>query len=404
MGPGNEQTLNVLGRGLPMERLEFATGQRVLDWTVPSEWVLDRATLSDEAGNILIDSNESVLNVVNYSRPFKGWVDRVELEKHLFSNPETPDATPYVTSYYGENWGLCISKERRDTLVDDKYFVDIATSFKPGNVSVGQVYLPGETDEEILFSSYVCHPQMINDEIAAPVALSILARELAAKTSRRYSYRFVFLPETIGALCLLDRIGQTLIEKCIAGFAVANVARDEPLRAKRSRRGDSLADRAIEQLMAEAGTLSRLNEFAPLGSDERQYCSPGFNLPVCAVTRSVADFPEYHTSADDMTSASLKGVSDTVNEFMKLCSVIENNHVYRSLSPYGEPNLGKRDLYPKFGGANHRENKVTGLLWLLNLADGSNDLLHIAKRSGVEFALLSELAAECEAKGLLECL
>lgn len=401
-GPGVRQTHDILATLHPLERIELASGTPVFDWTVPKEWVFRDAYIEGPDGTRVIDCADHKLHLLNYSTPFNGTVGRAELDEHLHSLPEQPDAIPYVTSYYRPDWGFCLTQRQRDALPEGDYKVVIDCDHIDGAMTLSEAVLPGESEQEVLFSCYTCHPAMANDELCAPLVNALLLRRLAAWPRRRLTYRFVFLPETIGAIAYLSRRGHHLKDHLIAGYTIANVGRPVPYRLKRSRRGNSLADRVGERVLTSRDPEIEVQPFAPVGSDERQYCSPGFDLPVAALTRGATDFPGYHTSVDDLSTVSPATLAQTVDDLEALCLALDGNRRYRGLKPFGEPQLGRYGLYPNKGSRNDRNREVVALLWLLNQADGETDLETVSELSGVPVAELSALAARCEAAGLLE--
>ncbi len=408
-GAGVRETHDVLSGLAPFERIEVPSGTPVLDWTVPQEWIFREAYVVGPDGRRVIDAAAHKLHLVNCSVPFRGTLSRQELDAHLHSLPDRPEAIPYVTSYYAPRWGFCLSQKQRDALPEGDYQVVVDSELVDGAMTLSEALLLGESEDEVLFSSYTCHPSMANDELCGPIALALLCRRLAARPQRRLSYRFVLLPETIGSIAYLARRGGHLKERLVAGYTVANIGRDAPFRIKRSRRGDSLADRAVERLMASGRedwpeAPAEVVPFEPLGSDERQYCSPGFDLPVAALTRGEPDFPEYHTSLDNLDIVSAETIVRTVDALEALVDLLEANRRYRNLKPEGEPQLGRHGLYPTLGSRNDRKREVRAILWLLNLADGTRDLLQISEASGLPVTLLAEVAERCRAKDLLEAL
>ena len=406
-GPGVRATHDILAEVAPLERIEIPSGTQVFDWTVPKEWLFREAYVVGPDGRRVIDSRNHNLHVVNYAAPFRGTVTRAELERHLHSLPDQPQAIPYVTSYYQPTWGFCLTQAQRDALPEGDYEVVVDSALIDGSMTLAEAVLPGSSQREVLFSSYTCHPSMANDELCAPIALALLLRALAARPSRRLTYRFVFLPETIGSIAYLARRGEHLKAHLAAGFTLANIGHAVPFRLKRSRRGNSLSDRRATALLQserwlERAGAPRVMPFEPLGSDERQYCSPGFDLPVAALTRGDPGFAEYHTSLDDLDSVSSAAVAETVELLLELCDGLERSRVYRNTQPFCEPQLGKRGLYPSTGSRNDRDERVKAILWTLNAADGTCDLHDIAERSGLPFAQIAEAAENCAAAGLLE--
>ena len=399
-GDGVRRTHDVLSELLPLERIEIPSGTEVFDWTVPPEWVVREAYLVAPDGRRLLDIRDNNLHLVNYSAPFRGRVGKRELEEHLYSRPDLPDAIPYVTSYYARRWGFCIADRDRRQLPEGEYEVVIDTDFIEGSLTISEAVLAGETSREILISTYTCHPSLANNELSGPLVAAFLYRQLAAADRRRLTYRFVFLPETIGSIAYLSIRGDHLRSNLVAGYVVTCVGDPGPFTFKRSRRGNSIADRAACYCL-KAWPQTRYVDFFPTGSDERQYCSPGFNLPVGCIMRTMyGEYPEYHSSLDNKSLMSFAGMRQTIDLYAQACRLIDRNRCYVSLSPYGEPQLGKRGLYPTIGGQAGKES-IQALLWLLNYSDGEHDLLEIAERSGIPFETLADAADRCVAERLL---
>ncbi len=323
-GDGVRETHDILGDLVPLERHEVPSGTPVLDWEVPPEWVFRSATLIGPDGKTVLDAREHTLHLVNYSAPFHGTVSRRELEDHLYSLPDMPDAIPYVTSYYSPRWGFCLTETQRRALPDGDYQVAIDTAFKEdGSLTYSEAVLPGETAEEVLFSTYTCHPSMANNELSGPLVAAYLYRHLAALPRRRLTYRFLFVPETIGAIAYLARDGERLKRDLAAGYVLTCVGNPAPLTRKGSRRGDSLADRAAAAAWAHRAD-TRLIDFYPSGSDERQYCSPGFDLPVCSISRTLpAEYDTYPTSLDNRDFISFETLADSVAALGEVAAVLE---------------------------------------------------------------------------------
>jgi aminopeptidase-like protein len=402
LGPGYRESLDILAEHVPFERLRFGTGEKVLDWTVPKEWRIRDAYLVGPDGKRRAEFKRNNLHVLNYSVPFRGKLPLAELKKHLHTEPSLPDAIPYVTSYYKERWGFCMSQRELDSLPDGDYEVVVDSELVDGELVIGEAVLPGETKEEVFFSSYLCHPSLANNELSGPLALVALYRSLAARKSHRYTYRFILSAETIGTIAYLSKRGDTLKERAVAGFQMTCVGDPGAFTYKRSRRESSLADRAARIVLRDSGLPHSSVRFDPGdGSDERQYCSPGYDLPCGSLMRTMyGHYREYHTSLDDKSFISFASLAETVAIYEKVVDAIEANRVYRTLSPKGEPQLGKRGLYPQLshGGL---EYGVKALLWLLNYADGTRDLLEIADLSGFRIAELDAAAKRARDQGLL---
>jgi aminopeptidase-like protein len=403
-GEGVRQTHDILNELMPLTRLEVPSGKQVFDWTVPPEWVLRDAYIVDPSGRRFADAATNNLHVVGYSEPFRGRTSRAELEKHLHSLPDIPDAIPYMTSYYSRTWGFCIRHDERIKLPDGDYDVVVDTDFKPdGSMTLSETVLEGETDEEVLISTYTCHPSMANNELSGPLVAAFLYRRLAARPHRRLTYRFAVLSETIGAVAYLSMRGAQLKQKLVGGLVATCVGLDVPFLYKRSIGGSRLIDRVTEQVLSEREIPYTAVDFYPWGSDERQYCSPGFDLPVgCLMRGNFFVRPEYHTSLDNRDLISFPAISETVSTYEAICLGLEQNLPYRNRVAYGEPQLGKYGLYPTFGALRQIEQERKDLLWLLSLSNGERDLVDIAKRSGSTIGRLDAVAQKCLAAGILE--
>jgi aminopeptidase-like protein len=384
-GPGFRETLAVLERACgPLERHRFATGEHVYDWVIPPEWTIREAWIKAPGGEIVVSLDDSNLHVVSHSVPVHCQLPLDALQAHLHSLPEQPDAVPYRTSYYEEGWGFCMTDRRRRSLRPGEYEVLIDADLRPGHLEVGEITIEGRTRQEVLFSTYCCHPSLANNELSGPVVATHLARGLRARASPpRLSYRFLFAPETIGAIAYLSRFGERLKERLAAGYVVTCVGDPGPFTYKRSRRGDSLADRVAEHVLAHLDRRFRIVDFYPPGSDERQYCSPGFDLPVGSLMRSMyGEYPEYHTSLDDLSLITPGALAESLHAYERIVECLEASEVFTVTIPYCEPQLGRRGLYPTTGGAWISERRHEDMMFLLNFCDGSQDLLAAAERAG----------------------
>jgi aminopeptidase-like protein len=402
-GPGVRETLRVLEEvaGTPMERHRWATGEQVFDWTIPDEWAIRDAWLRDPSGATVVDFADSNLHVLGYSEPVRRRVSLEELQGHLHSLPDLPHAIPYVTSYYRRRWGFCLPHERRERLVPGDYEVCIDADLGPGHLEVGEVTLPGALPDEVLLSTYVCHPSLANNELSGPVIAAHLARALRDRP-RRFTYRILFLPETIGSIAYLHRFGDRLLERLRAGYVITCAGDPGPFTYKRSRRGDSLADRVAEHVLRTSGAPHEVVDFFPTGSDERQFCSPGFNLAVGSLMRTMyGRYPEYHTSLDDLSFVTPEALAGTLEVYLAIVDALEANETLATTVPYCEPQLGKRGLYPTLGGPREIEQGVSDMMWLLNLCDGTTDLLAVAERAGRPVSALAPVAARLVEGGLL---
>lgn len=405
-GDGVRKTHDILAELLPLERIEVPTGTAVLDWSIPKEWVCRSAYVVTPDGRRILDIQQNNLHVVNYSIAFRGHLTLDELQQHLHSDPNQPNAIPYVTSYYRPYWGFCLSEEMRLSLVPGQYEVVVDTDHIDGSLTLSHAVLPGTSEREVLISTYTCHPSLANNELSGPLVAAFLYRRLAALPSRRLTYRFVFVPETIGSIAYLARYGDLMRQRVEAGFVLTCIGDPAPFSLMHSRRSDTVTDRAASLVLRNrTGGKFRELSFNPCGSDERQYCSPGFNLPVCVLARSMyGTFSQYHTSLDNRDFVSFDSMMESVDTCFAICTALDDNRRYRRLSPDGEPQLGKRGLYPSVGGAQSLDVQIQALLWFLNLADGDHDLLDIAQRSGLDFGLLRDAGLKCLDAGLVELL
>lgn len=395
-GDGLRRTLEDIARRIPLAITELPSGAPALDWTIPPEWNVRGATLSTLSGRVVLDFAAHNLHLVNYSVPLDRVVPRAELEAHLHSLPEQPELIPYRTSYYREDWGFCLSHRQRLALDEDAYRVRIDTSLRPGALSYGECLLPGALQDEVLISAHCCHPSLANDNLSGIAVATELARRLQSRP-RRFSYRFLFAPGTIGAIAWLHR-NRAAAARVAHGLVLTCVGDPAPPSYKRSRRGDARIDRYTAHLLAEHP--DRIHDFAPTGYDERQYGSPGFDLPVGCLMRSPGGtFPQYHTSADDLGFVTPDALADTLGLLERLVEMIEHDIVWRNTAPYGEPQLGRRGLYDAQPGRPALDRMA--LLWTLNLSDGRHSLFDIAGRSGVAFDRLAAAARALAEAGLL---
>ena len=396
-GDGVRATLDVLARDLPLDRTEVPSGTQVYDWTVPLEWNIREAWIDDPGGRRIVDFADSNLHVLGYSTPVRARLELEELQEHLFSDPARPSVTPYRTSYHQENWGFCLPYEQLATLAAGTYDVCVDSTLAPGELVYAECVLEGESDEEVLVSTYVCHPSLCNDNLSGIVLAAALARSLAGQPLR-HTYRFLFSPATIGPLTWLSR-NEERLDRIRHGLVACCAGDPGPVSYKRSRRGDAAVDRAVEIVLRDLGRPHTLRDFVPTGGDERQFCSPGFDLPVGVLSRTPADeFPEYHSSADDLDFVRPGRLGDTFAVYLEVFDALERNERFVNLSPKGEPQLGKRGLYRAIGGGSQIE---APLLWVLNLSDGRHDLLAIAQRSGLPFGAVADAAAALLDAGLL---
>jgi len=386
-GEGVRQTLDLLRETIPLEVREVPTGTPILDWTVPKEWNAREAWIKDPEGRTVVSFADHNLHLLGYSVPVHQRLPLAELQEHLFSLPDQPDLIPYRTSYYRETWGFCLPHRVRQGLPEGEYEVFVDSSLEDGSLTYGEFFLPGETDEEILISTHICHPSLANDNLSGLAVVSRLAALLAKASDSqnlRYTYRFVFVPGTVGSITWLAR-NEERAAQISHGLVAANLGDPGGFHYKRSRRGSAEIDRAVLQVLEERGEDFGAEDFIPFGYDERQYCSPGFNLPVGSLTRTpYGRYPEYHTSADNPSFVRPESLAGSLETYARVLALLEGNGRYQNLKPKGEPQLGRRGLYRSLGGEGSRDKELA-LLWVLNLSDGDHDLLAIAERSKLPF-------------------
>jgi aminopeptidase-like protein len=401
-GEGTRQTLRRLAADLPGMMLhEIPTGTPCFDWEIPPEWNIRDAYVSDAKGHRVIDFRKNNLHVVGYSIPVDAEVDRDELDKHLFSLPDRPAAIPYITSYYAPRWGFCVTHEDRLKLGAGPFRVCVDSELSHGSLTYGELILPGEEEREVLLSTYVCHPSMANNELSGPVVTWALARWLQRQPHRRFTYRIIFVPETIGSIAYLSRNANVMRRNTVAGYVITCVGDERTYSFLPSRRADTLADRIARHILRH--NVPHVDEYTFLdrGSDERQYCSPGIDLPVASIMRSkYATYPEYHTSLDDLTLVTPAGLQGSF-EILRMClCAIEANVVYRTVLPC-EPQMGRRGLYPTLGTAS-KANSVRDMMNVLAYCDGTSDLLAIADRIDLPMELCADIVATLRQQQLLE--
>jgi aminopeptidase-like protein len=402
-GADYRASLGILNELMPTENYEFLTGEKVLDWKIPDEWNVEEAYIIAPDGSRFADFQKNNLHLLGYSIPFEGKLNLDELKSHLYSLPDQPDAIPYVTSYYERRWGFCLSHNKLSELQPGEYSVVVRTSLAPGKLVVGEAVIKGRSEKEVLFASYLCHPSMANNELSGPLVLTFLYRELERMKDRlEYTYRFVLMPETIGCVAYLSRCGFDLKKNLVAGYQLTCIGDNGEFTYKRSRDGNTLADRAATQFFRE-NKLNQIISFNPaFGSDERQWCSPGFNLPVGSLMRTMYTiYPEYHTSLDNKSIMNFSGMSKAVEALTAIVNSIENNVFYINTEPFGEPQLGPRGLFRSISGKTRQEDELA-MWWLLNYADGDHDLLSIAELSGHSMDSLTRVAMNIAKTGLLK--
>jgi len=401
-GNGVRQTLEILRRRLPLQVHEVPSGTAVFDWTVPREWNIRDAYVKAADGRRVIDFRASNLHVLNYSVPVRARMTLAELKPHLFTRPDLPDVIPYKTSYYKEAWGFCLRHRDLEELGDGEYDVLIDASLEAGSLTYGEYYLPGESDDEVLLSCHVCHPSLANDNLSAVAVAVSLAQALASRPSRRYSYRILFIPGTIGSITWLAR-NEDSVSRVKHGLVLAGLGAGEGFTYKKSRRGDAPIDRAVQHVLAHVKQPFAIASFSPYGYDERQFCSPGFNLPVgCLMRTPHGQYREYHTSADDPGFVAPAALAESLETCLRVVDVLERDERYLNLSPKCEPQLGRRGLYRTLGGEMDAAGREMAMLWVLNQSDGGPTLLDIAERAGLPFHAIAAAAETLTSHGLLK--
>ena len=398
-GNGIRQTLGMIGKRIPLEISEVPTGTPVFDWAVPKEWNIRDAYIQGPDKKRVVDFQKSNLHVLNYSVPVHTKMPLHELKPHLFTIPQHPDWIPYRTSYYKEDWGFCLTHNQMLALKDQEYEICIDSSLESGSLTYGECYIPGRSSDEVLVSCHACHPSLANDNLSGLAVATFLARLLSGR-ELRHSYRFLFIPGTIGAITWLSRNRETA-GRIRHGLVLTSIGDRGPFHYKKSRQDNAEVDRAAAHVLKHAAPAATILPFSPYGYDERQYCSPGFNLPVGCLMRSVwGTFPEYHTSADNLDFLSAESLAESLQVCASIFELLENNRSYQNLSPFCEPQLGRRGLYHSTGGTSP-EAEINARLWVLNMSDGQHSLLDIAERSGLPFAILNEAAGLLSRNGLL---
>lgn len=405
-GDGVRQTLELLREELPdLEVHEVPSGEPVLDWTVPKEWNVREAWIKGPDGEKVVDFADHNLHLLNYCAPVHRKLELDELQDHLFSLPDQPTRIPYRTSYWQENWAFCLEHERREALRPGTYEVFVDSELKDGALTYGELLLPGGSTEEVMVSAHLCHPSLANDNLSGLGVAAQLFRLLAEQKQRRLTYRLVLVPGTIGAVTWLARHDERLTASpcpVIGGLVAANLGDAGAFHFKRSRRGNTVLDRAVEKVLNDADVAHDVTDFMPFGYDERQYCSPGFDLPVGLLSRSPwGTFAEYHTSGDDLSFIAADPLAGSVALYWDVVRLLESNRVYVNLCPKGEPQLGRRGLYSHIGGGEDGRERQLALLWVLNQSDGSASLLDIAERSGMPFDTVRAAADALLAADLL---
>lgn len=414
LGSGYRESLKILSEDVPFEWVRFPTGTQVFDWKVPEEWKIESAQLTGPDGRVYADFSKTNLAVWNYSTSVDQSLSWEELQPHLVSLPELPEAIPYVTTYYKRNWGFCVSQNVRDQMPKGQYHAKIVATHEPGELVCGQAILKGESDRQVLLSSYLCHPSMANNELSGPLCLSLLYQRLKAWPKRRYTYRFVINPETIGSISYLSRFGSELQKNLEAGIVLTCMGGSKTsLTYKPSRDTNRRIDKLFTHLAKNHPDRFRMREFSPLhGSDERQYCSPGFNFPVGQVARTpYLEYDGYHNSLDTKDYMDIHQLLKSVDELERVLYSFEYLDHYLNISPYGEPQLGRRNLYPQMNSHTHlkmsgdvqdNRKRLNHILAILSFSDGRHDLVDIAERMGWSMTEMIESVDVLMEQALLE--
>lgn len=398
-GEGLRATLAAVSEIAPLVLTEVPSGTEVLDWTVPKEWKVTDAYIANAAGQKVVDFKANNLHLVSYSSPIRTQLTLSELRAHLHTLPEHPDWIPYRTSYYRETWGFCLSQRQLDSLPEGTYEVMVDSSLQDGGLTYGECVVPGSSDREVLVFTHCCHPSTCNDNLTGIAIAALLARTLAT-CSNRYTYRFIFAPATIGSITWLAR-NEHHLQHIEHGLILGLLGDAAPLTYKKSRVGTHPIDRVAEYVLKEGFAGARTRDFSPYGYDERQFCSPGFNLPVGRLTRSSnGEYPEYHSSADNLDFVSPAALGESYRAALSILAVLESNQVYVNVKPKGEPRLGKYGLYRATGGSGPGSSEYA-LLWVLNQCDGSRSLLEVAERAGLPYADIFRAAMALESAALL---
>lgn len=406
-GVGNRKTFDIIREITPFDVHEIPSGTPVFDWHIPDEWTIRDAYIADESGNRVIDFAENNLHVASYSMPVDTTITLAELLPHLHSLPDQPGAIPYRTLYYKRDWAFCITEEQRSLIpADQNLHVVIDSDLIPGSMTYGDKILVGTSSQEFVFSSYCCHPSLGNDNLSGMVLMTMLLQELASR-ELKHTYRFILVPETIGTIAYLHQ-NQDVMRTVTGAYVLTGVAGRGQYAYKKSLQSDALVDRIARRVMRANDVVFDERAFDPHGSDERQYSSPGFRIPTGIITRDgYYDYPEYHTSLDNLDFISSDSLLETLDIYLKIVDELEARKPLQSLAPNGEPHLGPRGLYPSVGGAMHTSGSTTvadeldAILWTLTLADGSSDSVDIAERSGIDLEVIDTVVARLIEGGLL---
>lgn len=401
MGKGNRQTLSILNEIVNLQVTSIPSGTEVLDWTVPMEWDFSRAQLFSPTGKKVLDTQNNNLHVLQYSQPINRNLSLTELKNHLFTLPQYPNWIPYRTSYYKENWGFCLSHQQMTELEEGEYKAQIDCKFIEGSLDYAECVIPGKSKEEILITTHICHPSLCNDNLSG-MSVSIYLAKYLSQFHPHYTYRFLFSPATLGPIAWLAKNEKNL-GNIVGGFTLALLGSSGPLHYKVSRRGDTFGDQVWAHILKHTDPNSVLRPFSPYGYDERQFCSPGFNLPMgCLMRTPNGEFPEYHTSADNLHFIDKYNLEKSLLACLQYIEVLEKNALPINLFPKGEPQLGKRGLFKGLQGKPKLEKTDDMILWILNLGDSEHTLFDIAEKSGFFFKDIWEVSKVLETCGLIQ--
>jgi aminopeptidase-like protein len=402
-GEGVRETLRAIQKRIPLEIHDVPSGTKVFDWTVPQEWNVSDAYIMNREGKRVVDFKAHNLHLMSYSLPIRKRMMLADLKPHLFTLPDHPEWIPYRTSYYKENWGFCLRHADLERLPDDEYEVVIDSSLQPGSLTYGEFYVPGETSDEILVSCHVCHPSMCNDNLSG-ITVAVKLAETVAACPRRYSYRFLFIPGTIGSITWLAQ-NEPMVSRIKHGLVLTGVGDASNITYKKSRRGNSEIDQAMVHVLRHSGETYTIIDFFPYGYDERQYCSPGFDLPVGCFMRGLhGQYPEYHSSADNLDFVKAESLVQSYDRCLEVLELLEWNRTYMNQNPKCEPQLGRRGLYRTVAGQQEKQWTELALFWVLNASDGHHTLLDIAERADLPFGEIRSAAEALLKVGLLkEC-
>ena len=400
-GDGVRETLSIIAEYIPLKITEVKSGTKVNDWEVPDEWNIKDAWIKNSSGEKIVNFKDSNLHVLNYTEPVNKKVTLSELKEHVFTLPDQPDLIPYRTSYYDRNWGFCMSYNQFESLEDELYSVFIDASIKPGFLTYGEYLLKGETDEEVILICHVCHPSLCNDNLSG-IAVANELYKCLKQQNLKYSYRFLFIPATIGSITWLSK-NEDNVNKIEHGLVLTLLGDQGKFNYKKSREGNYEIDNIVENVLKNKLEEYNILEFSPYGYDERQFCSPGYNLPVGRISRTPhAEYPEYHTSADNLDFVKEDKMVESLEIVLHIISTIENNAIYLNLKPKGEPQLGKRGLFRGISGQSNMKNYQMALLWVLNQSDGYHSLLDISNKSGIDFDEIKFAANALENMNLIK--